>query len=203
MRLSHPTVFLTGSQRLWPAVRAALACAALALALPAAAQWGWKDASGRRVFSDQAPPVNVAEKDIFKRPAGSVAAPAAAAATAGAAQAAAAAPSADKAGGSAPAPAAAVAAASAPKLSTQDAELEKKKKEAEATEAAKKKAAEQEQAKARADNCERAKRALAQFNSGVRIATTNSKGEREFMSEAQRASETKRLQEIAAQDCKA
>jgi hypothetical protein len=171
------------------------ACACLLLTLPAAAQWGWKEKNGSRVYSDQQPPIGVADKDIFKRPAGSRAAPAPTPATDAATTSALAAP-ADSAA-SAPKPA-----ASAPKLSGKDAELEKKKKEAEAAETAKKKAAEHDTAQARADNCDRAKKGLITFNSGVRMATTNDKGEREIMSDTQRAAETKRMQDIVAQDCK-
>ena len=93
------------------------------------------------------------------------------------------------------------AAASAPRLSGKDKELEDKKKQAEAAEAAKKKAEEERLAKARADNCERAKRAKASMDSGMRIATTNAKGERDFMTDAARAAESKRLGEIMAAEC--
>ena len=95
-----------------------------------------------------------------------------------------------------------VAAASAPKITGKDKELEEKKKQAEAAEAEKKKAEEEKLAKARADNCARAKRAKAEFDSGVRIARTNDKGEREIMDDAARAVESKRLDGIIASDCK-
>jgi membrane protein involved in colicin uptake len=90
-------------------------------------------------------------------------------------------------------------AASAPRLSGKDKELEEKKKQAEAAEAAKKKADQERVAKIRAENCERAKKAKASLDSGVRIATTNAKGERDYMTDAARAAESKRLGEIAAQ----
>jgi hypothetical protein len=89
-----------------------------------------------------------------------------------------------------------------PKLSGKDKELQDKKKLAEAAEAEKKKAQEEELAKMRADNCERAKRSKASFDSGVRISRTNAKGEREFLDDAQRAAETKRLEKLIANDCK-
>ena len=38
------------------------------LPLTASAQWSWIDKEGRRVFSDRAPPGDVPEKDIRKRP---------------------------------------------------------------------------------------------------------------------------------------
>jgi hypothetical protein len=165
-----------------------LAGALLICLLPAAhAQWSWKDKDGRRVFSDQPPPPGISEKDILKRPPG-VRAPAAASETIASA------PST----GTSTTPTT----NSAPKISGKDSELEKKKKEAEAQEAAKKKAELEKNQMAQRDNCERAKRAKASFDSGVRISRTNAKGEREIMDEATRASESKRLQEIIASDCK-
>ncbi len=164
----------------------------LGFASVAHAQWGWTDKDGRRIFSDQGPSSEVPDKNIFKRP-NSARAQATAVKTAepetvavGATGAA----SAPKAG------------ASAPKLTGKDAELEKKKKEADDAVAAKKKAEETKFAAQQADNCERARKAKASFASGVRIATTNAKGEREIMSDTDRASESKRLEGVMAADCK-
>lgn len=167
-------------------LRFVLLAAACSLPLAASAQWQWIDKTGQKVFSDQSPPPDIPAKNILKRPGGRalpapVEEPAANVAAAAA---------------SAPKPA-----ASGLKLSTKDKELEDKKKQAEAAEAEKKKAQEEKVAKAKADNCERAKRAKATFDSGVRVAQTNAKGEREFMSDENRASETKRLQGIIDNDC--
>jgi Domain of unknown function (DUF4124) len=164
----------------------------LGFGLTAHAQWGWTDKDGRRIFSDQAPSSEVPDKNVFKRPGGARAQ--AAVAKAAEPEAAASAP----AGGAS----AAKVAASAPKLSGKDAELEKKKKEAEAAEAAKKKAADEKFAADRAENCERAKKSKASYASGVRIATTNAKGEREIMSDTDRAAESKRLEGLIATECK-
>ena len=82
-----------------------------------------------------------------------------------------------------------------------DPRLEARKREAEAAEAAKKKAEEARIARQRAENCERARSAKATLDSGVRIATTNAKGEREIMDDKARASETQRLNEIIRTDC--
>ena len=68
--------------------------------------------------------------------------------------------------------------------------------------AAKKKAEDEKVAIAKADNCLRAKAQVRTLDSGVRIARTNDKGEREFMDDAARAAETKRAQDIVASDCK-
>ena len=55
-----------------------LAC--LAGASSALAQWQWRDANGRRIFSDSPPPASVADKDILQRPKGATPPPANAAA---------------------------------------------------------------------------------------------------------------------------
>ncbi len=168
-----------------------LALAGASFAVTAFAQWQWIDKDGRKVFSDRSPPADIKEKDILKRP-GSSTRMAATAVPAPAAEA-------------AVSPAAAASAAGkagAPKLSGKDAQLEARKKQAEDEQAAKKKAEEEKVAKAKAENCDRAKRGLLTFESGVRVSITNSKGEREFMDDNARAAETKRLRDITAADCK-
>jgi Domain of unknown function (DUF4124) len=42
----------------------------------AMAQWQWIDKDGRKVFSDRAPPPDVADKNIVKRPTGRMPTPA-------------------------------------------------------------------------------------------------------------------------------
>jgi len=158
------------------------------LPLAAPAQWIWVEKDGRKVFSDRAPPNNVAEKDILKRP-GQMrdkAAPGSLASDAPAAAASA---------------TPALAGASTPKLSALDKELAEKKKKAEQLEADKRKAEEAKNAQIRADNCTRAKSAKASLDSGMRIGRINSQGEREVMDDAARAAEVKRLQGIMETDC--
>jgi len=144
-------------------------------------QWMWIDKDGRKVFSDQVPPPDVPANKILKRPGNrpadaepAAAAPAQAAAPAG----------------------------NTLKLTGKDKELEEKKKQAQAAEAEKKKAQEEDYAKALAENCERAKRSKATLDSGVRLTQVNAKGEREFLDDAQRAAEGKRLDGVIARDCK-
>jgi hypothetical protein len=163
------------------AILLVLACTLPALSL---AQWQWIDKDGHKVFSDQSPPADVPAKNILRRPGSRGAAAQAAEQSAAASQ-------------------AAKPAASVPKLSGKDNDLLAKKKQVEAAEADKKKAGEEEVAKARAENCARAKRSKANFDSGVRVTTANEKGEREFMDDAARAAETKRLEGIIASECKA
>lgn len=147
----------------------------------ASAQWQWTDKDGRKVFSDRAPPADVLEKNILKRPGKSTikvdtAAPVAAAAP--------------------------QSARSAPTLSGLDKELADKKKKAEEAQAAQRKAEQEKIVKARIENCARAKQAKANFDSGVRISRINEQGEREVLDDAARATELKRIQSIVDSDCK-
>lgn len=151
-----------------------LALAGVSLSISAWAQWQWIDKDGRKVFSDRPPPAGIQDKDILKRAVAD----------------------------SRPATVPTAAKASAPQLLGKDAALEARKKQAEDAEAASKKAEEEKMAKARAENCDRAKKGLASFESGVRMSITNARGEREVMDDAARAAETKRLQAIASSDCK-
>jgi hypothetical protein len=171
----------------------ALACALPALAM---AQWQWLDKDGRKVFSDRPPPSDIPANRVLKQPGGGsvpVAAPAeavppgSAPAAGGATTTAAAAP--------------AQASASAPRPSGKDPALEAKKKQLEADEAAKKKQEDAKVAQARAENCTRAKASKAHFDSGVRIARTNTKGEREILDDKQREVEVKRIEGIIAKEC--
>ena len=158
-------------------------------ALAATAQWQWTDKDGRKVYSDRPPPADIQEKDILKRPGGLrgavVVTPVASVPDAAAINS---------------APDAAVK-GNAPKLPVKDKELEARKKQAETQEAAKKKAEEEKLAQVKAENCDRARKAQVTLDSGVRVATTNAKGEREIMDDKARAAETKRQQGIIASDC--
>ena len=166
-----------------------LALVSSSFTLTALAQWQWIDKDGRKVFSDRAPPSEIQEKNILKRP-GGMSPPIAASISEGVM--------------SAPAQAASapIGKVTAPRLSGKDAQLEARKKQAEDDEEAKKKLEEEKTTKARVDNCERAKRGLATIESGVRISVANAKGVREVMDDSARATEAKRLQGITESDCK-
>lgn len=169
-------------------IRTLLASALAGLCFAASAQWQWIDKDGHKVFSDRAPPADIQEKNILKRP-GNRKLPMTVTSD-----------SASETG--APVEAAApLLPASAAKTSGLDKELEAKKKQAAEAEAAKRKAAEAEVTKAKVENCARAKQAKATFDSGVRIGQTNAAGEREIMDEATRAAEIKRINAIMARDC--
>ncbi|WP_439589690.1 DUF4124 domain-containing protein [Hydrogenophaga sp.] len=162
--------------------RAACLTAALLISSPwTLAQWQWIDGTGRKVFSDTAPPSGIPEKNILKSPLNARA--------------------------QAPAPAEAVPAAAAPQpgaapqLPARDEELEARKKQADDAEQARRKAEEQRVAKGRAESCERARKAKSVMESGTRLATTNAKGEREIMDDKARAAETRRMDDIIRSDC--
>lgn len=147
-----------------------------------AAQWQWIDKDGRKVFSDRAPPADIAEKNILKKP-GKVTE----------------APTADQ---SSEAPDGVSSAPVLPdRTSGIDKSLEAKKKQTAQAELDKRKAEQDRQNKARAENCARAKQAKLTFDSGVRIGRTNAAGEREVMDDATRANEVLRLEKIIAKDC--
>lgn len=152
----------------------------LAVAVPAAAQWKWRDKRGQTQYSDLPPPPGVPESDILQRPA-----------AAGARRALVV---------TAPASAASAAPLSAARAS--DPELEARRKKAEQEVADKKKAEDAKIAATRADNCVRAKDQLRTLDSGIRIARVDAKGEREILDDAARAAEGRRMRDVIASECK-
>ena len=162
---------------------------ACAMPLAAHAQWQWIDRNNNKVFSDTAPPVDVPDSKILRRPTvqaprGNFTAP----------------PPSD-----APAVAAANnrgAAPGAPRPSGVDKDLEAKTREAEEAEKARRAAEEQRVAQVRADNCNRARQGKATFDSGMRVARINDKGEREVLDDQGRAAEQQRIQSTIDSDCK-
>lgn len=165
--------------RLRPALLIA-AVIGIALAGPASAQWKWRDGKGQVQYSDLPPPPGTPEKEILQRPAGSLVRSAPAAAPV------------------------AASAASAPPLVPKgtEPELEAKRKKQEQDDADKRKAEEQRIAAAKAENCTRARSQLRTLESGVRMARTNDKGEREILDDKQLAAEQKRARDVIASDCK-
>jgi hypothetical protein len=160
--------------------------AASLIALPAEAQWKWRDKGGHVQYSDLPPPPGTADADILARPSATARragiAPVASVASPGS-------------------PASAIATASAPRSA--DPELEAKRKKAESEVAAKAKAEAERIAALKVDNCSRARAQLTTLQSGIRLAQTNAKtGEREFLDDTQRANETRRAQEVISNDCK-
>ena len=156
------------------------------VALPAHAQWKWKDAAGNVQYSDRPPPPGTPDKDILQRPPGQeirvvqwqngqvVSSAASAAAPNAAATAASQAASAAK------------VAADAKRL--QDAQAKQKAEEARIAEAHR-------------ANCEQAQANARLLASGQRVALPNAQGENIFIDDTQRAAELQRAQAAIASEC--
>ncbi len=162
-----------------------VAFAATLLALPAEAQWKWRDKTGRVQYSDLPPPSSTPEQDILTRPNSGqrrslTPPPAAASAASG--------------------PLGAASGALTPRVV--EPELEAKRKKAEQEQAAKAKAEQDKVAAAKAENCQRARAQMRSLDSGMRLAKVNEKGEREFLDDRQRADEGKHARDTIAADCK-
>ncbi|MDE2092453.1 MAG: DUF4124 domain-containing protein [Burkholderiales bacterium] len=152
----------------------------LTFAMPASAQWKWRDKSGQTQYSDLAPPAGTPDRDILQRPGANALR-------------------------GAPSPAVPASAASGtPALTPKsaDPELEARRKKAEQEAADKKKAEDAKIAAARAENCSRAQAQLRTIDSGMRMARINAKGERVFLDEAARAAEAQRTREVIASECR-
>ncbi len=153
------------------------------------AQWQWIDKDGRTVFSDRAPPPDIAQKSILRQPGNAArVAPASQAPTTPASAASAAAPD-------------ALAGLPVPKLGTVDKDLQERKKQAQASAAAKEKAEAERNAKTKGENCERARASKALMESGVRVSVAKPGGEREIMDDGARAAELKRAQLVMETNC--
>jgi hypothetical protein len=150
----------------------------LTLALPVAAQWKWRDQRGQTQYSDLPPPPGTPDSDILQRPQPGATARRAAP------------------------PASAASAAPLPAARASDPELEAKRKQAEQQIADRKKVEEEKIAATRAENCNRAKAQMRTLDSGMRMARTNEKGEREILDDAARAAETTRTRGLIASECK-
>ena len=173
-----------------PRLGAALLLTALActLAMPAHAQWKWKDATGKVQYSDRPPPQGTPEKDILQRPPGqqmqivqwqngkvvntSEAASAAAAASS----------------------------ASAPGKTERDAAAKQKADEQE--QAAKRKADEQRVAEQKRVSCAGARNNEQVLLTGTRMVQSNGQGENVVMDDQRRAAELQRVRAVIASDCK-
>jgi len=134
----------------------------------ALAQFQWRDANGRMVYSDLPPPVSVPLHSVIKGPIGQ--APAGPPGGSGGPVAAAV---------SAPAPA-------APPPSAADRELEWRKRRLERAESQRKAAEADERAQRIAAACADSRYEIRTMESGLRMASVNERGEREVVGEAER-----------------
>ncbi len=165
------------------AATATLLSVALLTGTAAQAQWKWRDANGGIQLSDVPPPLSVPEKNILQRPGPPRSADAAP-------------PAVSKAGASAPS------ATTVRPKTTLDHEVDQRRKAEEQERQARRKADDERQAAQRHDNCQRAQQAVATMDSGQRIARVNAQGEREFLSDEQRAAERRRAQAVVSSDCR-
>jgi len=175
---------------------------ALAAAPHASAQFVWRDANGRMVYSDMPPPASVPPSAVQRAPARQTPAvvPGGSGATANGADAAAEsagapAPSLRGAASGAPAPAATPASAA-------DAEMAFRKRRTERAEAERKaeEAAAQAQRMARA--CEDSRTQVRTLESGVRMGRVNERGEREIVDDATRASQLESARRSVRELCR-
>jgi type IV secretory pathway VirB10-like protein len=165
-----------------PRARLLAAAALLALSALAQAQYMWIDEKGVKQFSDRAPPASVPLKNILKAP------PGAASATTIPVE-----PVAVDANNAAkPKPAA----APAPTVADRNADYLKRAKDKLEREQKEK---DELIAKAdKAENCERARSAKQSVDSGARIGIHDKNGERGFMSDEQRVTESKKYDRVLA-----
>lgn len=163
-----------------PVKKLAASLVLLAFASAAWAQYVWIDERGVKQFSDQPPPASIPKARILKQPGGSAIAstPADSAAPAGAGTAAAKTP-----------------------LSTAERNADFMKRRAEQAEKDKKAADEAQAAKDKAKNCENARKYQTALASGQRMASTDSNGERVYLSDDQRNREMQETSRVLA-DCK-
>ena len=159
-------------------------------------QWVWKDASGRKVFSDTPPPSTVPAKDILRKPAG---------AAMPVTQDADMLSDANDGDGATGSTKAASNEKKAPSLADK---VAAKQKEDQAKAEAKAKADEAKQKelrdallKQREANCERSKKALATLDSGVRVSRVNDKGEKEVLDDSGRNEMAESHRRVVEKDC--
>jgi hypothetical protein len=159
----------------------ALVCVSFSLllvALPAAAQWKWKDGRGQIVISDVPPPRDIPDRDVLQKP--------------------------DLASRRSPAatPAASAPPPEAVAKAKVDPELEARKKKSEQEQGERQKGEEEKIAAQRAENCRRARSHMSSLDSGIRLSRTNEKGEREILDDKARADEMQRTRQIISSDCR-
>jgi hypothetical protein len=151
------------------------------------AQWKWRDAGGQIHVSDLPPPREIADKDVLQRPSTTARAAAAPAATPAPAPQAASAPGTPNPGDGRPGV---------------DPELEARRKAAQQEQQAQQRQDEIRLAAQRNENCDRARAALRQYESGMRLAKVNEKGERVVIDDKERAVEIQRAKQVVASDCR-
>jgi hypothetical protein len=156
---------------------------------PSEAQWAWKDTNGRLVYSDRPPPSDVKAASIVRQPTThALASPVSSSGSDDAAK-----PADSKSSDAKSAP-------TGPKTIAER-ELEFRKRQQERADSERKAAEEQTKSAAKAAECERARGYMKSLEEGIRIARTDSSGNREFLDDAQRAAEAERTRRIIQSTC--
>jgi predicted component of type VI protein secretion system len=161
---------------------------------PAPAQWAWRDAGGRLVYSDRPPPAGVKPNQIVKQPGGPAAQPPAPVYVGE--QSTIPADPAKKADPAKPA-----AASNAGPKTMAEKEMEYRKRAQENADAEKKAAEEQVRQQRLAQECERARGYLRALEDGRRIARTDAQGNQVFLDDRARAAEVARVRSQVAESC--
>jgi len=168
----------------------AVSIVTLACAMPAAAQWAWRDAAGRMVYSDQPPPKSVPAKDVLRQPGMPASRSGMAADVQGEVPAEAKASTDSARPPDRPAP---------PAVTEREIESRRRQQQLAETE---KKAADEEARKAQvAENCERMRAYLRALDGGFRVARVNAAGQQEILDETARAAERERTRAQIEQHC--
>ena len=155
---------------------------ALTAAPDASAQYKWRDANGRLVYSDMPPPTSIAPDAVLQAP--GLRAPA------------------DRSGTGAEAAKAPAGAAGSPAAaSVADRELEFRKRRMERAESERKAAEEAGKARQLAAACEETRAELRTLESGMRMSRVNERGEREFIDDAQRAARMEAARKTSREQC--
>lgn len=181
----------TGYNVIRAAIVAAIVMAGFAPA-PSEAQWAWKDASGRLVYSDRPPPSDIKPANIVRQPGTqTLANPAPASGPLDDA----AKPADAKNSDTKNAPP-----SNAPKT-VAEREMEFRKRQQERADSDKKSAEEQTKNATKTAECDRARGYMKSLEDGVRITKTDAAGNREFLDDAARAAEADRTRKIIQSTC--
>jgi hypothetical protein len=155
---------------------------ALVVAPDVSAQFKWRDANGRMVYSDQPPPTSIPPDAVLQAPGLR--------------------PAAERPGATGEAAKATGAASGSPTAgAAADRELEFRKRRIERAETERKSGEEAAKARQVAAACEETRAELRALESGVRISRINERGEREFIDDAQRAARADAARKSSREHC--
>jgi hypothetical protein len=155
---------------------------ALAAAPHASAQYQWRDANGRMVYSDMPPPASVPPSAVQRAPARQTPA--------------------GTSGGSGATASAPAAPAAAPAASAADAGMAFRKRRMEREEAERKAAEAESRTRRAAAACEDSRAQVRTLESGMRVARVNERGEREFIDDTTRASQLEAARKSVREFCR-